>query len=610
MEEKEGMSFSERNSELAWSDLTMVDLFAEQVRARPTATAVSFGKVDISYAELDESSNRVAAWLVQHDVRSEEIVAVEMGRGHDLIAALLGILKVGAAYLALELDTPQCRRDRLIADAGARARVTSVDQPGRADLPILRLPWDFELLNGGDGLFPRRGRVCPENLAYVCYTSGSTGRPKGVAVPHRAVVRLVSGDYADFGPLQTFLFLSPVSFDASTFEIWAPLLTGGRAVVHPSGPLAAEEVSAILHEQKVTTLFLTTALFHRLVDHNLEIFAGLRQLLTGGEVLNPAHLNRFIERFPEIRLIAAYGPTENTTFTSCHTVVEPVRTTWVPLGRPIAGGNIHILSPDLAPVPAGSSGELCVSGFGLSRGYLGQPAATAMSFIPDPFGRPGGRIYRTGDIVREQPVDGLEFIGRGDRQVKIRGFRVEPAEVEREILAIPGVNETIVATYGNDREEKRLVAYLVPDPGDDSPEELAVRVRRRLRSALPAAMIPAAFVTLDCFQLTPNGKIDRASLPVPERAARQADTDFIAPRSSTEQLLCDIWAELLKLQSVGAQDDFFELGGNSLLAMDLISHTEKVFEIDLPIRALLYHPTIEEFAGVIDGLLVSGSVRA
>jgi amino acid adenylation domain-containing protein len=604
----EDIPLSLQPSQSAWGDFTMLDLFEQQVGARPEATAVSSGNVDVSYAELDQSSDRVAGWLVQHNVVPEDIVAVEMSRDSNLVVALLGVLKAGAAYLALELDAPRSRRDRLIADARASAVITSPDQPGRDLLPTLRMCTDFEPHDDA-GRFKARP-VQPESLAYVCYTSGSTGQPKGVCVPHSAVVRLVAGDYCKFGPGQTFLLLSPVSFDASTFEIWAPLLTGGRVVIHPAGPLAPEDLVSVLKEQKVTTLFLTTALFHRMVHRNLEVFAGICQLLTGGEVLNPALFNRFFERFPKIRLIAAYGPTENTAFTTCQTIAEPVHTPWVTLGQPIAGTHIQILDSSLKPVPLGADGELCVSGAGLSRGYLGQPAATAASFVPDPFGSPGSRMYCTGDLARQHPEGGLEFIGRGDRQVKVRGFRVEPAEVEREISTIPGVKEAVVATYGSYLEEKHLIAYLVPDSGDNDPGELAARVRKRLRGTLQAAMIPTAFVTLNQLPLTPNGKIDRALLPVPERSTRLTDSNFVAPRSSTEQLLCDIWAESLNIQSVGVQDDFFELGGNSLLALDLIDHTEKVFDVELPVRELLYHPTIEEFAGVIENLLVPGSVRA
>jgi non-ribosomal peptide synthetase component F len=279
-----------------------------------------------------------------------------------------------------------------------------------------------------------------------------------------------------------------------------------------------------------------------------------------------------------------------------------VRTTWVPLGQPIAGTTVRVLDDRLVQVEPGSSGEMYVSGAGLSRAYVGKPAATAVSFLPDPFGDPGSRMYRTGDIVRRAPGGNLEFVGRVDRQAKIGGVRVEPAEVEREISAILGVKEVVVAAHGDRLDEKRLTAYVVPSPGEDDPEGLVARVRRRLRESLPAAMIPAAFVTMNELPLTPNGKVDQAALPVPERTERRADADFVAARSLTEQLLSDIWAESLKLHSVGMQDDFFELGGNSLLAIDLIRRAETVFAVELPVRALFDHPTIEEFASAVDEL--------
>lgn len=587
------------------TDRTILDLFAEQVRVRPRAIAVTSQMVDITYGDLDELSNRIAAWLVERGVGAEDIVAVEVKRGHALVAALVGVLKAGAAYLALELDMPRLRRDRLIADAGARALITMMDQPERPPLPTLRLPDKLDQLAAGGPAMAVRAR--PDGLAYICYTSGSMGWPKPVGVPHRGVTRLVAGDYAELGLGHTLVALSPVSFDASTFEIWGALLSGGRVVMQPRGPAVAEDLAAVLRDEKVTTLFLTTALFHRMVDHDLDAFADVQQLITGGEVLDPARINRFRERFPHSRLVAAYGPTENTTFTTCHTIVEPVATSWVPLGRPIAGTAVHVLDERLQPVPPGTPGELCVAGVGVGRGYLGQPAATALSFVPDPFGAPGSTMYRTGDVVRQSPSGELEFIGRGDRQVKIRGFRVEPAEVEREIAAIAGVKDSVVVTHGERLEEKRLTAYLVPQPGDDDPDGLPARVRRRLRTSLPIAMIPAAFVTLNELPLNQNGKIDRAALPVPQRTARAADGEFVGPRSAIETLLCDMWAELLKLDAVGALDDFFELGGNSLLAIDLMNRAETVFDIELPVRALLYHPTVEEFARAIDAL--RGSAR-
>ncbi|MFF0745355.1 amino acid adenylation domain-containing protein [Streptomyces sp. NPDC004111] len=579
---------------------TLPEMFAAQVRDRGDAVAVSSGGTDVTYGALDARSGRIAAWLAAQGIGVEDVVAVELERGHDLIAVMLGVLKAGAAYLPLEVGIPEVRREKLAAAAGAVAVVAATGRTVHEGPRLLAL----DTMAEHPPLAPRP--VHPDGLAYVSYTSGSTGLPKGVAVPHRAVARLVRGGFADLGPEETFLQLAPVSFDASTFEIWAPLLTGGRLVVHPPGPLVGEELAATLAEEKVTTLWLTAGLFHRMVDHHLDDLAGLRQLLAGGDVLSVDHVNRFTARHPAIRLINGYGPTENTTFTTCHTVTGPV-TGSVPIGRPIRGTGVRTL--DKALNPAGT-GELHVTGAGLARGYVGQPSVTAVSFVPDPHAEvPGTRMYRTGDLVRLTD-DGIEFLGRGDRQVKIRGFRVEPSEVEREIAALPGVAQSVVLASGDSTGERGLTAYLLPAPDEDDPETLPARVRRTLRTALPAAMIPAAFMTVGEFPVTANGKVDPAALPRPGRNPRDADNDYLAPRSATEQLVCDLWAEALGLDRVGVLDDFFELGGNSLLAMDLISRTELVFDVELPIRALLHHPSVEEFAEAIGELLgTEGAAR-
>ncbi|MFE4588984.1 amino acid adenylation domain-containing protein [Streptomyces laurentii] len=601
----------ENRQDMRWEH-TIAELFATQVRSRPRATAVSFAGTDLSYAELDARSDWIAGRLAEHGVGPDAVVAVRVDRGPDLIAALLGVLKAGGAYLALECDMPCARRAELMAAAGAVALVTGEEAaqegtPAEPDpvaglgLPVLRLPAAAE----APAPAPPARELSPGGLAYVSFTSGSTGRPKGVAVPHRAVARLVAGGFAATGPEETFLHLSPVAFDASTFEIWACLLTGGRLVLHPPGPLAADELAALLAEEKVTTAWLTAGLFHQMAEHHLEAFAGLRQLLAGGDVLNPAHVNRFVERFPGIPLINGYGPTENTTFTTCHTVREPLRTDSVPIGRPIEGTGIRILDEDLDEVAPGERGQLFATGAGLSRGYLSDPVATALSFLPDPYAEtPGARMYRTGDAVRQEAGGELTFLGRTDRQVKIRGHRVDPSEVERALAALPGVRQAVVVVRRDHVNDKSLAAYFVPDPAlDQDPEILVAGFRRRLRAALPAPMIPVVFTALDAFPLTANGKVDAAALPVPARTARQADNEYLAPRSATEQLICDLWAEALRTEAVGVLDDFFELGGNSLLAVDLMSRTELVFGVELPIRTLLHNPSVAEFAAAVDELV-------
>jgi amino acid adenylation domain-containing protein len=588
--------------------MTIPELFAAQVAARPGAVAVSAGATRLSYSDLDERAGRVASWLRGRAAGPDAVVALQMRRGPELIVALLGVLKAGAAYLALDPDAPRQWRERLITEARPVALIGDDARAPATGLPTLRLPTDFAR---ADGAAEVRGPTAfPDSLAYVCFTSGSTGRPKGVAVTHRAVTRLAEGDHVELGPGHTFLHLSPLSFDASTFEIFAALLTGARLAVFPPGPLVAEDLVRVLAEEEVTTLWLTAGLLHRMADHHLAAFGGLRQLVAGGDVLSPAHIKRVVDRFPGLRLVNGYGPTENTTFTSCHTVSRSIRAESVPIGRPISGTGIRILDDRLRPVPPGAWGELYVTGAGLARGYLAQPALTAAGFLADPFAaQPGARMYRTGDLVRLLPSGELEFVGRRDRQVKVNGFRVEPFAVEREIIRQAGVGEAVVLPRPGPGGQ-RLVAYLVAEQAgaveettvDEVGDDLVACVRRGLRDTLPAHMVPSLFVTLPELPLTPGGKVDTAALPVPAVARRQADSEYLPPRTPTEQMLCDIWAEHIGLDLVGAADDFFELGGNSLLAMDLIRRAELVFGVELPVRMLLYHPTVAQFARAVDSM--------
>lgn len=590
---------------------TVPQLFAVQVRKRPQANAVTFGGTHVTYRELDERSDRIARRLRALGVAADAVVAVRVDRGHDLIAALLGVLKAGGAYLGLEADIPLARRTEMMAAAGAMALVTG-DAPADAsgagtEVSVLRLPAAAD--EPASAFAPAPG-IVPGDLAYVSFTSGSTGRPKAVAVPHGAIARLIAGTFADTGPGESFLHLSPVAFDASTFEIWAALLNGGRLVVHRPGPLAVDELAELLAEEEVTTAWLTAGLFHQMVDHRLEALGGLRQLLAGGDVLNPTHVNRFLERFPGIRLINGYGPTENTTFTTCHTVRERIREGSVPIGRSVEGTGIHLLDDDLHEVPSGDRGQLFVTGAGLSRGYLGDPVATALAFLPAPCSDvPGARMYRTGDAVRRATDGDLEFLGRSDRQVKIRGHRVDPSETELALSARPGVQDAVVVVRRDPVHGSSMAAYVIADPSlEQDPEFLVAALRRSLRETLPGPMIPAVFIPVGAFPLTANGKVDTDALPTPANTARQADNEYVAPRSATEQLICDLWAEALRTESVGVLDDFFELGGNSLMAMDLMSRTELVLGVELPIRALLHNPTVAEFADAADELVASAAV--
>ncbi|HEY2740280.1 MAG TPA: amino acid adenylation domain-containing protein, partial [Thermoanaerobaculia bacterium] len=498
----------------------------------------------------------------------------------------------GGAYLPLDPALPAERLAWMLRDAGASRMVAR-------GVPRIELPAGLQLLElEGDGPAPEVAlpRVPAEALAYVMYTSGSTGTPKGVAVTHRNVVRLVRGaEYADLGPEQTWLQAAPVSFDASTLEIWAPLLNGGRLVLLPGQIGALDELAKVIAAHGVTSAWLTAGLFHEMVDGCLEGLRPLSQLLTGGDVVSPDHARRALAAQPGLTLIDGYGPTEGTTFTCCHRLTTAQMAAQmkasIPIGRPIANAQVYVLDRHGAPVPVGAWGELCAGGEGLARGYLGRPDLTAERFVPDAFGEAGGRLYRTGDRVRRRQDGLLEFLGRFDDQVKIRGFRIEPGEIETVLAVLPGVREAVVLAR-SDRSpgDRRLVAYVV---GDATPDTL----REDLRARLPAHMVPAAFVVLPAFPLTPNGKVDRKALPAPE--SPRGEAVWMAPSGAVEELVAAIWTDVLGLDRVGAEDNFFALGGHSLLATRVVSRLRATFGIEVPMRRLFEAPTVSALARVV-----------
>ncbi|HEX2211317.1 MAG TPA: amino acid adenylation domain-containing protein, partial [Longimicrobium sp.] len=600
------------------ADAGIQRLFAEQAAPTPDAVAVVCDGESLTYGELDARANRLANYLVRHGVGPESRVGICLERGPELVVAILGILKAGGAYVPLDPAYPRERLAFMLADSAVAALVTrdalrDALPADEAGVPVVSIDGARQAIAAERADDPRI-ETGPRGLAYVIYTSGSTGIPKGVAVEHRNVVRLVRGaNYVELGPDEVVLQAAPVSFDASTLELWGPLLNGGRIAIVPGANPALEELGRTITRHRVTTLWLTAGLFQVMVDERLDDLRGVRQLLAGGDVLPVDAVRRVRERFPSLRLINGYGPTENTTFTCCHTVPE----TWsggpVPIGTPISNTRVYVLDAAMRPVPAGLPGELYAGGDGVARGYLNRPAATAERFVPDPFSAtPGARMYRTGDRARwidsaevrecvraeataithaltHSRTHALQYLGRLDAQVKIRGFRIEPGEVETALRRLPGVIDGAVIVREDAPGEKRLVAYVVGDADADS-------LRARLRGSLPEYMLPAAFVHLHHLPLTPNGKVDRRALPAPD-APVEADG---APRTPVEEVVAGIWAEVLRIDRVGVTDDFFALGGHSLAATRVVSRLRAVFGVELPLRTLFESPTVAELARAVE----------
>ena len=581
--------------------------FEEQARRTPGAVALLVpgveGEESWTYAELSARSSRCARRLLALGLRPEEPVGILMERTRERIAAALGVLKAGGAYLPLDPEHPPARLRALLAEAGVRFVLADETRA------VLVSEWHGEILafpaEGGPPAEAPPSLSSPDSLAYILYTSGSTGAPRGVAVPHRAVVRLArDSEWAAFGPGEVWLHLAPFAFDASTLEIWGPLLNGGRLVLFPPGIPSLAGVGETIRRHGITSLWLTAGLFHRLADSRPADLRPLRRLLAGGDALSAPQVRRALAEMAPAGgvLVDGYGPTEGTTFTSCHVMSDPAAVPdRVPIGRPVAGTRVYVLGTGLdtwldtalRPVPPGVPGELFAAGVGLARGYLGRPEATAERFLPDPFGalfgEPGARLYRTGDRARWRQDGRLEFLGRIDRQVKIRGYRVEPGEVEAALVRLPGVREAAVVVL-EERGERRLIAYVVGEEGGRA-DLLSV-----LRGILPESMIPADVVFLPALPLTARGKVDLSALPAPARRSAVGERPRSDPRTEIERRIADIWRELLGVESVSLGESFFALGGHSLLLVEAHERLRRELGREVPMADLFAHPTVASLA--------------
>ncbi|MFJ6049871.1 amino acid adenylation domain-containing protein [Streptomyces sp. NPDC092307] len=583
---------------------TVHGAFEERAAAHPTRPAVVCAGRETTYGELDARADEIAGRLRAAGVRPGECVAVLMDRSADLVAACLGILKAGAAYLPLDARAPRARTEAVLTAAGAAVLVTDV--PEGAPVPegprhVLRPDGrPFE----GD---PVEGPSChADALAYLMYTSGSTGTPKGVAVSHREVVALATDRRWRGGAHERVLLRSPHAFDASTYEMWVPLLNGGLVVVAPPGELDVDALARLMAEEQVTGTFLTATLFNVLADRCLPALGTLHEVMTGGEAASPSMVRRVREACPGTTVTNAYGPTETTTFAATFAVGpgQEAPVGQVPIGRPLDGTQLHVLDERLGLVAPGVIGELYIAGAGLAQGYLGRAGLTAERFVACPYGPPGTRMYRTGDLARWSADGQVEYLGRADRQVKIRGLRIEPAEIEHVLAGHPAVGQAAV-TVVDTAAGPALAGYAVPAEGTTAPDPR--ELREHLRTRLPDYMVPATLTLLDAFPVTANGKTDLAALPVPGPATAGAAESHQEPRTDDERALCAIWEQVLGVPHIGVHDSFFDLGGHSLLATQLLAEVRDRFGGAVGIRQFFTGPTVAELAAALPAATAAGA---
>jgi amino acid adenylation domain-containing protein len=608
------LTAGEREQQLEqWNDtvraypeqMSMAQLFEEQVARAPEQVAVVFEEEVISYGELNRRANQLAHRLRSLGVGPEVLVGVLLERSVEMVVSLLGIMKAGGGYLPLDPSYPLERLSFLLEDAQAPVLLTQEKLLDRVPAAywgaVLTLDQERESLAEEPEENPESEWLGGAQLCYVTYTSGSTGQPKGVAVPQRAVVRLVfDTNYVQLEPTDRIAQVANISFDAATFEIWGALLHGAQLnIITKNVALTPREFAAQLETQQISVMFLTTALFNQIARSMPGAFATLRYLLFGGEAVEPKWVREVLLNGAPQHLLHVYGPTENTTFSTWQEVREVAEgALTVPIGTAVMNTQVYVLDQHQQLVEIGVAGELYLGGKGLARDYLHRRDVTAERFVPHPYStEPGARLYRTGDLVRFRRNGEIEFLSRVDHQVKVRGFRIELGEIESVLNEHPGVAMSVVVAL-EESGERRLVAYVV---AKEQSSTGVVELRSYLRERLPDYMMPQAFVMLEALPLNSNGKIDRHALPSPEQQSRsEVEQTYVAPRTLMEYMLVKVWEEILSVAQVGIHDDFFELGGHSLLATQLMSRVRDSFGVEVPLRQLFEAPTLAELARYIE----------
>ena len=591
---------------------SLIELFGRWVERSPQGAAIKDGERQWSYAELDGRADSIAHALVRRGIGTGCFVGISGPRQAEAVAAFLGVLKTGAAYVPLDESLPASRLAAMTEDIGVSAVITLPrdhrDYP--RDSPTLAAPSDAAIepvvvdraISGGD-------------LAYIMFTSGSTGPPKAVAARQRGVTRLVvNTNYVALSPQDRVLQVSSLSFDASTFEIWGALLNGGCLVLAESKVLLSPtELRRQLDLDGVTVAFVTTAIFHQLAQRQPDVFSGLSTLLAGGETMSLPLAQRVLGAGPPTNLYNVYGPTENTTFTTAYRLNGlPADATTVPIGTPIAHTTCYILRPDGSPVAIGEDGELCVGGDGVAVGYLNDSEQSARRFPLDPFSADGSaRMYRTGDVARWRDDGNIEYRGRRDRQMKIHGYRIEPEEVEASLRDLHGVADAVVTRHDDADGHTHLVAYVTAEFGQHRTD--GSDLRERLATHLPPYLIPTVFVWLDQFPLGPHGKVDRTALPSAESAVAGARSD--QEWASPVERIRAVWIDVLRArgsqEEVGLEDTVFDLGGESFDVLRIHDRISVMFDLpDLSPLDLFTYPTLAGYVDRVQSLLGHGTDRS
>ena len=612
------------NTEMALPKASCIhELLEQKVLQLPNATALICRDAQLTYSELNARANRVASYLSRLDVGPEKLVGICVERSLEMVIGLLGILKAGGAYLPLDPAYPNKRLAFMVEDSKPlvlltqRSLVQLLPNKSAHVVCLDDCAWVNDLPHSGGA----QTSCYPDakTLAYVIYTSGSTGKPKGVMIEHRNVLNFFAGMDARIpsGDGKTWLAVTSPSFDISVLELFWTLSRGFKVVLYapdepqsPASDSTGYSIPALIQRHGVTHLQCTPSMATMLLldEPTRNALARLQTLLLGGEAL-PLNLARRLKESFKGTLLNMYGPTETTVWSTTWQLPSDHAPARISVGRPIANTQIYIVDPDLRRVPVGIAGELLIGGVGVARGYLGRDQLTAERFIPNPFLQPShatALLYRTGDLARYLPDGNIELLGRIDYQVKIRGHRVELGEIEALLNEHPGVRESIVMLRQPTNVDQNLVAYLIPRDGQKPTRE---ELRRYSREKLPDYMVPAHFIFMTAFPQTPNRKIDRNAFPSPETETRELQEDITHPQTEVQVALSAIWKELLRVQNVGLKDNFFEAGGHSMLAMQLVARVRKRLKVELPLRNVFEHQTLGELAETIEALLWSASPK-